>query len=240
MTTSKMYPVEIDCKNLRVVRQKENNDIIYRLLKTGDEKLIRHFCNNSELKRVLDDLEISFQELVLKCESDLLFAKLLAGRISKQASRQGAKDEVYILEQCNNVLSQVDIEIENLSTTAYLPTRDGRILDQKSFKRLKIKKEDCLKSFDGKITGKVNGWIFAEVVYGKGGHQDNVFAEAHEFAEWVRKYGNDDELYVLLIDTDLSSQFKTLKEKFNMKNIMVCNHVDFQRILLQRVNPLKG
>jgi ribosomal protein L25 (general stress protein Ctc) len=82
----------------------------------------------------------------------------------------------------------------------------------------------------------LNGWIFAKVVYGKGGHQDNVFVEAHEFGEWVLKHGNDDELYVLMIDTDLSLQFNALKKKFDMKNIMVCNHVDFQRILLQHAN----
>jgi hypothetical protein len=152
MNHSNLYPVEIDCKNLRVVRQKENNDIIYRLLKTGDEKLIKEFCNNSELKRVLDDLEINFQELIAKCKSDLLFAKLLSGRISKQASRQGVKDEAYILKECNKVLCQVDIEIENLSTTAYIPTKDGRILDRKSFTKSGLKKDDCLKSFDGKIT----------------------------------------------------------------------------------------
>ena len=43
--------------------------------------------------------------------------------------------------------------------------------------------------------------MFAKVAYGKGGHQDNVFAEAHEFGEWVEKHGSPDQLYIMLIDT---------------------------------------
>ena len=38
-----------------------------------------------------------------------------------------------------------------------------------------------LKSFDGQITGRVNGWIFAKVVIDKGGHQDNVHHEIEAF-----------------------------------------------------------
>ena len=89
-----------------------------------------------------------------------------------------------------------------------------------------------MKSFDARISGKVNGWVFAKVAYGNGGHQDNVFIEAHEFGEWAQKYGKENEIYVLLIDTDLITQFKELKEKFNQSNIWICNHFEFQKKLL--------
>ena len=34
---------EVDCKNLRVIRQKENNDIMLRLLQSGVIKLVLTF-----------------------------------------------------------------------------------------------------------------------------------------------------------------------------------------------------
>ena len=33
---------KVDCKNLRVIRQKENNDIMLRLLQSGDITLVKH------------------------------------------------------------------------------------------------------------------------------------------------------------------------------------------------------
>ena len=83
-----------------------------------------------------------------------------------------------------------------MSTTAFRPTKDGCILTNNQYKKSGLKKNDCLKSFDAKLSGKVKGWVFAKVAYGKGGHQDNVFAEAHEFGEWVEKHGSPDKLYI--------------------------------------------
>ena len=34
---------KVDCKNLRVIRQKENNDIMLRLLQSGDITLLNIF-----------------------------------------------------------------------------------------------------------------------------------------------------------------------------------------------------
>ena len=155
------------------------------------------------------------------------------------ASRQGTKDEAFILQKCNETTSKVGIYVENLSTTAFRPTKDGRILTNNQYKKSGLKKNDCLKSFDAKLSGKVKGWVFAKVAYGKGGHQDNVFAEAHEFGEWVEKHGSPDQLYILLIDTDLTREFEALKLRFNFginnnkSRIIVCNHVDFQQMFIQ-------
>ena len=64
---------------------------------------------------------------------------------------------------------------------------------------------------DAKLSGLVKGWVFAKVAFGKGGYQDNVFSEAHEFGEWVEKHGRDDKIYIyiyiMLIDTDLTCKF---------------------------------
>ena len=99
-----------------------------------------------------------------------------------------------------------------------------------------IQKNTCLKSFDGEITGKINGYIFAKITFTDGGHQDNVFEEAHTFAEWCEKYkaNHGDKLYVILIDTDLTQKFKELKEKYHSDNIWVVDHIDFQKLILER------
>ena len=72
------------------------------------------------------------------------------------------------------------------------------------------KKSDCLKSFDAKITGKKEGYLFAKVCIGSGGHQDNVFHEAHSFGEWAMQHGEEDKLYIILIDTNLMNQLNEL------------------------------
>ena len=75
----------------------------------------------------------------------------------------------------------------------------------------------------------------AKVCYGSGGHQDNVFEEMYNYCEWVDKYYNDtnnEELFVCLIDTDLTRQFDELKNKYShIKNLLIVNHVDFQHYL---------
>ena len=127
---------EVDCKNLRVIRQKENNDIMLRLVQSGDIKLVKHFCNTKELSRLLEDLQIDDEQLLQKCSNDVLFAKVAARQISKMASRQGTKDEAFILKKCNETTSKVGIYIENLSTTAFKPTKKGRIITNNQYKKV--------------------------------------------------------------------------------------------------------
>jgi hypothetical protein len=83
------------------------------------------------------------------------------------------------------------------------------IISNEWYKRKKILKSNCLKSFDAKINGKVSGWIFCKTVYNHGGHQDNVFMEAHNFADWVVKFKKTDKsIYIILIDTDLTKELE--------------------------------
>ena len=210
-----------------------------RLLQSGDITLVKHFCNTKELSRPLEDLDINEEQLLQKCANDLLFAKVVSRQISKMASRQGTKDEAFILKKCNETTSKVGIYIENLSTTAFRPIKDDRILTNNQYKQSGVKKNDCLKSFDAKISGLVKGWVFAKVAFGEGGHQDNVFSEAHEFVEWADKYGKDDQLYIVLVDTDLNHKFEELKQKPTKPNTIVCNHVEFQRCLINLSFKLK-
>ena len=229
-------PIVLNCKNLRVERQKKNNEItLHNLLhKSLDE--VKKNCNTTALQTTLDYLQINNEQLIQKCNEDILFAKLLSSKISILSSRQGSKDESFVIETINKTSSQFNIYIENLPNTKYRPTKNGLILEKKKYEELLEKKEinknDCLKSFDAKISGIIQGWIFAKITYTNGGHQDNVFEEAHQFAQWALQYGNPNELYVLLIDTDLMIQLKELKEKFHKNNILVVNHVEFQEYII--------
>ena len=58
---------KVDCKNLRVERQKENNDTMLKLLQCGDITLVKRFCNIKELSRLLEDLQIDEEQLLQKC-----------------------------------------------------------------------------------------------------------------------------------------------------------------------------
>mgnify|MGYP003981017411 CR=1 FL=1 len=236
LMTHLFQPIILDCKNLRVERQKKNNEITLYYLLNHSIQEIKKICNVIALDSALDYLQINNEQLLQKCREDILFAKLLSSKISILSSRQGSKDESFVIETINKTCSQLNINIENLPNTKYRPTKNGIILDKKKYEELLEKKEisknDCLKSFDAKISGVINGWIFAKITYTNGGHQDNVFEEAHQFAQWALQYGNSNEIYVLLIDTDLMVQLNELKEKYHKNNILVVNHVEFQNYIL--------
>ena len=57
----------------------------------------------------------------------------------------------------------------------------------------------------------------------------------HNYCEWVEEYHskiNSNQLFVVLIDTDLTRQFNELKEKYeHIKNILIVDHVEFQEYL---------
>ena len=129
----RVEPIQIDCKDLRVERQKESNNTMLKLLQSGDITLVKRYCNINEFGRLLEDLDIDEQKLINKCADDLLFAKVVSRQISKMASRQGTKDEAFILQKCNETTSKVGIYVEYLSTVAYRPTKDGRILTNNQY-----------------------------------------------------------------------------------------------------------
>jgi hypothetical protein len=225
-----MQPIQLDIFNLRAERQKYNNKLAVDRLIARD--LTKHI-NTKEYQRILKDIDVSESELLDKCVSDKCFAQILGGRIAIEASRQGAKDEELQIITCGITSSKFGIIIENLSAVDFRPTKTGEIISSKEFKEKKILKNDCLKSFDAKITGKKNGWIFAKVVIGDGGHQDNVFEEAHSFCEWVKQFGNPAELFIVLIDTNLTAKVDELKQKYTeISNIVIGNHIEVQQYFI--------
>ena len=197
----KLIPTILNCANIRSERQKINNMLVYNAIKLRNIKEFNSNINKEELKRVLDECGITQEEFFERCYNDDILCRVSAGRISKCASRQGSKDEKLQIHVCNTIATQCGINIENLIATAYRPTKGGRIISDAEMKKEGIKKDECLKSFDAKITGKMNGWLIAKITYDEGGHQDNVFEELDVYCAWVSKYNHVEDSIKIMGDT---------------------------------------
>lgn len=224
----------IDFAEIRKNRQIYNNKLVQIAIKNNDLTLFYKMVNKKELNRVLDETHLDLAQLIAKCQQDDIMCIILAGRISKLATRQGNKDEQMQLNICNSVSKQYDIHITQLTNKKYRPTKDGKIITANEIKTKQIGLDQCLKSFDAQITGKINGWVFSKVSYGSGGHQDNVFEEADCLCEWVKTYQTEsNDKFIILIDTNLNNKFNILKEKFkDVHNIVIVNHYEFQQYIL--------
>lgn len=228
--------IEQDFKNIRAVRQKNNNKTVFESLREGDLNRLVKNINQKEYNRALRDLNYTQEEFISKCKNDEAFAIVSSRCISKNASRQGSKDETEQLRTCNITSQKCGISIENLTATELRPTKSGYIVSNNEMKEKQIQKHDCLKSFDAKILGKIQGYIAAKVAFGSGGHQDNVFEEMDTMAKWWENYKSEsEEQLILLIDTDLITKFTALKEKYSsVNNVKVFNHVEFQHYMISR------
>ena len=226
--------IKIDFKDVRKSRQKTNNLVVYQNIIEKNFSMFDNNINKLAFERVLEDLNFTREQFFIECERNHPLCKVVSMHISKCASRQGCKDEDMQLKTCNYVTSKYGIKIENLSATAIRPTKDGRILLAKDLKMEKIPKDQCLKSFDGLLTGRLEGYIAAKVCMSGGGHQDNVFEEMDNIAEWWTKFkSNSSDKLLILIDTDLHSKFTIIKNKhINQTNILVFNHVEFQEYIM--------
>lgn len=235
-TINKLDIIRQDFKDIRKVRQDNTNKLVYDSIKSNNYKEFYKNINKKEFNRTLIDLQLTEEQFFQKCIEDDAFCKLASRNISKMSSRQGTKDEMVQIQTCNLTAKKYGINIINLSAKAYRPTNDGRIISFDEQKKNKIPIDNCLKSFDGKIDGNLSGFISSKISFGEGGHQDNVFREQDNYAEWWSKYKNDtNELLVLLIDTDLQEQFDRLKDKYiNLNNVFVFNHIEFQQYMIDK------
>ena len=117
----KPEPIEKDFKEIRKDRQDDTNKSVYESLKNGDQKKLRENINDKEYKRTLGDLKFTEEDFLSKCKLDDSFAILASKHISKNASRQGGKDEKVQLKTCNLTAVKCGLAIENF--------RDRQVLD---------------------------------------------------------------------------------------------------------------
>lgn len=168
----------LDLKNIRKERQNQNNNKIVEIIDNNNKKIskciieIKKVCNEEALKRYVDYLELSEEDIIQKCIEDDIFKKSTAMYISKNSSRQGTKDEDLVLKTCDEVCKKFDVNISKLGINEYVLAYEND--NKKEFKICKrgmknIKEYTGTKSIDGKIEGKINGWITAKVCYTNGG-----------------------------------------------------------------------
>jgi hypothetical protein len=228
-----------DLSKVRETRQvKTNKGLAETIIHTENftDKDLKSFLNFKSFDRLTELLGENRQYVYDLCTGKREitaydYALTMAHGCAILASRQGSKDESFVLDEINKVSKGFGIYVQSLNNQDLRPTKDGQILNKEEFKKSGLSKLDCLKSIDGVINGKVEGYIFAKIVFGEGGHQDNVFHEAAQFGDWAQKFGKEDKIYVLLIDTDLKAKYNELKEKYDSGNVWVVNHTEFQQRL---------
>jgi hypothetical protein len=231
----KLRPIakRFDPNQLRCDRQTENDLLVYNAIKTRDTEKLHACSNNKAIERWLKGCHalgksMNEGDFIAKCQDDDIFCWTMSQLISKNASRQGTKDETTQIKICNEVSSKCGIRITQLSNKAFRANKKtGEIISSG-------KDADCFKSFDGKIEGKINGWLFLKIVIGSGGAQDYEFQEACDLCEWIIQYRQGmNETYILIIDTDQQKKFDIVKEKYkSIDNILIFNHYDFQTYIL--------
>jgi len=223
-----------DLSNIRTTRQFKTNTLLADAIAHSSEitdKDLKQLINFKSLDRLAELLDNDREYIYEKCKSDYEYALTVAHGTAILASRQGSKDESFVLDEINRVSRGYGIYVQSLNNQDLRPTKDGRLLNKAEFKESGLDKLECLKSIDGVINGNVEGYIFAKICFGEGGHQDNVFHEAAHFADWAEQYGEEGKVYVILIDTDLTSKFDRLKFNYDSDTIWVVDHVEFQQRL---------
>jgi hypothetical protein len=222
---------QVNVGDLRSERQKYNNLIISEELNKNSpsySELVK-IANDKAIDRLLDELEFDYDDLLTECANSIVFSKTVAIAIAKNASRQGKKDESFIIDGIANEMKKYNYKIRSCGVNEFRPCKNGKIMTKKEFIQEKLNKDiDALKSVDGVFDGPKSGYIFAKIVIGAGGHQDNVLHEMNQYIEWAKKFGQEDKIYVMLIDGE---EFLSLKEK-QTDNIWVVDHVEFQERLL--------
>lgn len=237
MSTQTFRPTHLNFKQLRKQRQEDNDKAVFKAICNDDKEALHRSVNQEALTRLLEDLNMTEDELLNYWREDREpggRAYLASRNLSKNASRQGVKDEADQIQVCANIGKELGILISNLSPSAQRMSKEGKILTSKDMKEKNIKKDQCHKSFDGNIEGRLKGKIAAKVVYNNGGHQDNVFHEMDDLANSWKNYRKEPEdKLVILIDTDLQEQFERLREKYaDVENVMVFNHVSLQQYMI--------
>ena len=133
-----LNPIQLDCQNIRKERQTYNNRLVFDAIKNKDEKRLKKVCNNNELGRVLEESDITLEKLLEEASKNDLMNKILSGRISKNATRQGSLDEHIQINTCSEIAQQLNVKIKILPNDKIRPTKEGKIITKKEMKKKEI------------------------------------------------------------------------------------------------------
>lgn len=233
---TKKYFIVNSFSDLRTMRQINNNE-------KCASSLLKECVNLKEKKRTFDYLLRAYpdkfkneSQILSYIEKDPVARSLMGMNCSVNSSRQGTKDEDYVISGIKEALEPrlPNFNISNLKVNDMVPIRGtGEVLSRKEAK-LKYSKTEMLKSFD--FNGKVGGKLFygsAKIVVGKGGHQDNVLHEEADLIRWLSSHRKKDCFYFILLDFEGHDpkDIDSLKNSNNMSNVFICNHIELQKKL---------
>lgn len=234
MATGKYFYVE-SFKKIREMRQQENDQ------KCSSSNL--EVCvNEKQKKRVFDTLKKNHSmtdEDITNCiKNNELVRDLMGMLCSINSSRQGTKDEAFVIQGIKDILEPrlSGFSIDNYKINHKVPIRStGEILNR-DLARKKYSKTELLKSID--FGGFVGGRTFigtAKIRIGTGGHQDNVLQEEADFLRWLNFYAKPDHYYFILLDFEdcPDSHLQELRKQNLCNNVFICDHVEMQKKLEQ-------
>ncbi len=222
-----------DFKKIRSDRQTHNHDTVLDSIKENNPKKFHANINKEALKRMLEYVSIDFEQFWNKCQTDDLFARTCSMNVSKNSSRQGAKDEPL---QYNvgipNLPKNMTIEQLNKANNITRIQKNGVIVTKKYVN----KDTDDGKSFDAciKENGDIKGYITCKIIMSGGGHQGNAYTEMYTLADsWEKHKSQYDERLIIIIDTDEIEPFENFRKKYEMSsNIHIVNHISFQELII--------
>lgn len=230
---SKQYFTVDSFSNLRKERQIRNNE-------ECANSFLKECVNEEEKRRAFDyclqkGIFKSEGEIIAEMKNNQAFKVVMGMLCSKNSSRQGSKDEAFVIDGIKNALEPrlTGFKIDNLSVNEKVPIRStGEVMSRKEARKSMYSKTEMLKSFD--FEGKVGGRSFygsAKVLVGKGGHQDNVLHEEADLLRWLRSHRKEDCFYFILLDFENHNpkDVRALKDSNDMDNVFICDHIEMQR-----------
>ena len=134
-------PTILNFQSLRTDRQNVNNKLVYDAIMKNDADTFKKNINENEFNKILLEFNKTGNQLLEDVKQNTLSCKLLARNISKQASRQGTKDEKLQINTCNELSKHYNIIITNLPAKTHRPLKNGGIISNEQFKNQNIKKK---------------------------------------------------------------------------------------------------
>ncbi len=214
-------PIILDIHKLRLSRQEDNYDAVFNKLKSKIT-LTSNDCNKKEYDHIVKSLALDIDKM------DDTSLKLLSRCIAKKSTRQCSFDEKIIIDTISSFLQNnyQAYKIFRTNKVMYYLNNDGSISNDGD-------KFPNMKSFDAKLTynGIDHGWISIKTIFGKGGHQDNVFIELHTLIQFCNKHVKQ-QYIIIIIETDSINKLDQLRSKITNEKILVLDHVGFQNLFI--------
>lgn len=232
--TMRPHIMNVNFPEEKIQRQYRNDEFARQCIIT---RRVTNVVSVTEISKYIENTGMTGTEIFDKCRTDKMFMDSIIQMLSINASHQWIEDRDMQLNACNATAIDCGITLEKLKRNAYCPTKYHGIASVAKRDRNDIPPADCLKAFDARISGKVSGWVFANVAFHSSKHRDKVFNEAEALCNWVKDIGSTlymHDMFVVLIDTYDTKTLHRLKRTYrNVPELIIGNHRDIQRYFIE-------